>query len=188
MINQHFNKPVTFQNYKTGRIISAPSTKIFCLKAGLGGNDRFHFTPVIQGKRFHFKGWGLIYNKKAILADIYGHEYKLDNLFVFSRKYELNINKLKQLIEGEIDFYNGIFLKGNYPDNIMCKPFNFEYVFTDGKKTLKGKICSRLENKIFGKQTGGFSRVLRGKRSKHKGWSIKKIIFKQKGKLLECHS
>lgn len=69
--------PVTLQHLETGRTVSAPSIAAFCRKAKVKGvNARYHLTPVLQGHRLSYKGWGVpaVLNAELPLKDVFGNE------------------------------------------------------------------------------------------------------------------
>ena len=47
-------------NVRTGKMSSARSIVHFCKRhTDLGGNAKYHLTPVLKHERLHYKGWML---------------------------------------------------------------------------------------------------------------------------------
>lgn len=109
------------QYYEDSRVEVFSSITNFCNKhPELGANAKHHFSAVFNCKRFHYKGWHLVWDKDPIiLEDISGFEYKINNPLLFVRSFErkisgqrLLITNLLDLLTGRRNSYGGLSVKG----------------------------------------------------------------------------
>lgn len=176
-------KPVIFQNYRSRQIIKAKSITEFCRKARLKSIDKFHFTAVLNGERLHHKGWHLPYNAEHIICDVYGNQYTVNNLVDFSKRHQLNGNRLKELIELDIPHYNGLYLLGQEPPPHKPKKV-LRFCFSKKNKQIKKTKVSEIAEQI-GTHRRSIYYVLNGERSKIKGWQLNHIEYlDKKGSIL----
>lgn len=175
-------RPITLQ-YHSKKLVSSFSISDFCKKVGLNDNSKFHITPILQGKRFHHKGWHLPFDINVILVDIHGHEYKVNNFWDFSKKYKINPMHLKNLINGKIKLFRGLFLKNNRPDNIRPQLFKYECTFENNDNQIKGTNITEI-GRLLNSERSGFAKLSLGVLSNHKGWIIKKVKLIRKSPIL----
>lgn len=166
---------VNLINFKTKQAIQAKSITEFCKLAKLNGNDMFHLTPILDGKRLHHKCWCLpaTMEKNCIIMDIYGNEYKLFNLLEFSQKYSLRSTMLAKLVDGKIDTYRGLYLKGT--DIKFRKPIKYKYTFNKGNIEVQAINLAALSRKFHVKSPHNFYKLVHGHTSHAYGYKVKDI-------------
>ncbi len=110
-------RKVDLVNFDTDERIKANSISEFCRLAKLLGSDKYHITPILDGERIHHKNWCLpsLLEIKAIFVDLHYNEYTLVDLLKLRRKYQLTLSSLVKLINGDIDIYKGLHIKGTNP-------------------------------------------------------------------------
>lgn len=171
------SKPVTLQNFKDGRVISAKSITKFCKSVKLGRNARFHFADILNGKRFHHKGWHLPIPKVTYwLQDINGHTYKFDNFIKFCKEYGKSPTKIKMLLDGKIPYYAGLFLSGNRPKNVKPERRKYVVTFKKGRKNVSSDNIAEIARAIDKNvDYSGFRKAALGLLLAHKGWRVSKV-------------
>lgn len=177
-------KTVKLQNYRSGRIIEAPSITEFCRLAGLKQIDKYHFTAILKGERLHHKGWQLPKNEEFLIFDIYGNEYHITNLLRFCHDHHLNTGKMHKLVKNEITNYNGLYMSGTKPP--IFKPRKiYSYEFSNGDEKIKTNIIQKAAFQA-GVSPSCLYSLISGRRSKLKtGWELIKVSSKDyTGKIL----
>lgn len=173
-------------NLYTKETIEAESMGEFCRKAGLNGNDKYHINPILDGVRLHHKGWVLpdFIETKETICDIYGNEYKFEDVIDVYKRNKLGINSIKKLIDGKIDFYKGLFIKSNKP--LFKKKTKLRFIFEKDEKRISSSNISALSRKFGVNSPRHFYSAINGERNSCYGYKLKKIeSFIPKKKLIK---
>ncbi len=140
------NVPVTLVNLKTGETVSADSITLFCLKVGLTGNEKFHFTSLLNGKEIRYKGWVLPntyqqLTEKHCWEDAFGNILPdLSILDVMERKKQKSISPaVKAMMRGEVGFL-GLFLRGQRPDYVSPPKSRKNWVLVKNGKEFTSHV------------------------------------------------
>jgi hypothetical protein len=171
-----YKRPCKLVNYKTGQIINAESIVDFCKEAGLNGNDVYHLTPILDGKRLHHKKWCLpeILNKKIELKDVYGNFYS-GTIKDLMNKYKVPFIRLFKLLNGSKENCNGLMLKDKKIKYIPLKPYaikNYQ-IKTPNNKILSGRTLRLLANRTNGGISyGRIAHLVHGKADIAKGYKF----------------
>jgi hypothetical protein len=109
------NRRCHLQHIETGRVINVRSIAAFCRKARLGGNARYHITPVLDGKRLSYKGWYLpaTLRRTLDLRDSYGNVYRGVTLRDWVVKHRKSPGSARRLLSGARETVGGVTLLSN---------------------------------------------------------------------------
>lgn len=130
------------QHLVTGRVINVGSIATFCRKAKLKGNAKLHITPVLEGKRWSYKGWFKpdTLKQEVALADVYGNQYDPVKVQTLIEDHGLTVHGLKRILRGQ--FYGTRRLtRADTPVQGLLKPRDWrvaEYVFKKQRPNRRG--------------------------------------------------
>ena len=143
-------------NYKTGQTRSASSIVNFAKNHGSNPNDKYHFSAVLNGYRYAFKGWMTleVYDllaQKCDWIDIYGNQYKMSVLEVMDAIGLQNIScSISRILEGTAYNIGGLYLGDELPNKII-QPRKIRiksYCFMKNGKYYKGTAISSLSKQL----------------------------------------
>ena len=160
-------------NIKTGKHIEAGSITEFCEIANLFGSDKYHITPILDGKRIIHKGWvneksWIKLNEVMEWVDIYGNEHKLSLLEIKNRFMIKAIGaSIAKFVKNEKICLRGLWLKDSAHNFILKKPFKVKkYISYKGNQKYVGKTINELCDKV---KIPSFASVIYGLRESSKG-------------------
>ncbi len=182
-------RKVELVNIKTGEKVSGGSTREFCEKSGLEGNDRFHLTPLLNKKALIFKGWVLpefyeLVTKKHDWQDRFGNEFEsLSVLEVMEKLEEKYFSPaIKKFLLQNTSGFKGLYLKSRVPQFVYQARTVEEYTLVKGRKRYTGKNKVEVAAKA-GIASRSVWAMERGIYPSVKGVSIESIKLKNKSVL-----
>lgn len=171
-----------------GRKLSAPSIVIFCERAKLKGNARYHITPVLDGDRPSYKGWYVPgYLSRAIeVRDVYGN---LSTVTVrdLLTKHGLKQTSVSRLLSGERRAVMGdrLMLAETKVDTTLAPRAiqTTKVKLTDGKRVFTGRTIGEAARMAGVQPQQGLYATAYGFRDEYNGLSIKEIEIERKSVL-----
>lgn len=168
-------------NFVTGESVSAQSVVDFCKKVGFKKNERYHLTPILEGKEISFKNWVLpetykFLSTKLDLIDIFGNEYCLTPLEVMNKigKKRNFSGDFGSFVRGKIKSIKGLHIKGS--QTVFTKPLDKIQEIVLEKDGVQISAGSKAEaSKKIGISRRSLIDMSYGRKEKTKDWRIKDI-------------
>ena len=108
-------KNIKLYNWKTGNLISAETVAELGKKLNWSLVDRIHSYPLVRGERLVFGNYCLAHHigKTYEIVTPQGKTIKVKNWIKFARKYGVGVHNFKRMLDGEILYHGGFYLKKN---------------------------------------------------------------------------